>query len=238
MKSVRPQVRGRRANFPDLVKAAAFVRDRATCSFGGGSLWVADLRGRIDWCDHRVPASHGGTADLSNAISSCFECNHRRGNRDHPPILFHAGELTEEGYAELGALPGSNAQHLMHMKELDWTDWFLNRAFICVLWGAGWINQPAASRHKRDAQYDAHAALTKFDRWRSLAAQYQIPSPVDRGLAPQLSDDVERILWNTRHCSTHDALRDAMIALAPHVASDSGNHGNAPHCYDVRCFGP
>lgn len=211
----------KRQNFSHMTKAEAYVRDRAMCCYTGQSLWVADAGAQVDWCDHLIPASKGGSANITNAVTSCWKENHGHGNREHPTILFFKGEITREGLAELGKVPDGVVEHIKRMKQLDSTDWFLNRAICNVLWAADWLIRSNRHEYSRDENYYARSALKFFDRWRALARSSQIASPEFRGLAPLRNDASHSILWNTRHCTTCDELILEIRKLAAQMAQDA-----------------
>jgi hypothetical protein len=220
----------KRDNFPDVVKARAYARDRATCCYGGGSLWVADAGSEMDWCEHRIAASKGGRGEDENALTSCWRCNHKRGNRERPPILFHAGQITPDGEAALSQLPVPIARHFKRMEEIHWTDWFLNRAFCEVLWGAEWLSKPDRHKYSRDAGYRASRALDRVVEWKVLAAREKVSPPTMRGLVPLHSDEGHLALWNVQQCVTCEQLLRSIRTLSEAMENEYSRLDAIPHC--------
>lgn len=66
---------GERKSIPNKVRFEIFKRDNFTCQYCGKSAPEVVLN-----VDHIEPVSKGGTNDLYNLITSCFECNN--GKRD------------------------------------------------------------------------------------------------------------------------------------------------------------
>ena len=73
-----------------------FKRDGFTCQYCGGH-----PPERVLECDHIIPVSKGGTDDINNLVTSCFECN--RGKRDH----------------ELGVIPNTLTENIAVMREKE-----------------------------------------------------------------------------------------------------------------------
>lgn len=91
--------RWRAAYAPPLTNKALFARDGHLCLYCGGAFpgqWLTR--------DHVIPRSRGGTDAWSNVVTSCRNCNQRKGSRTP----------TEWG-VELKAVPYTpcHAEHLM-----------------------------------------------------------------------------------------------------------------------------
>ena len=56
-------------------KSAVFLRDEWTCQYC--QCPVCDVTATMD---HVIPQSKGGKTDFENIVTSCFECNSRKGN--------------------------------------------------------------------------------------------------------------------------------------------------------------
>ncbi len=67
-RQARQRVRG---ELTALLKIKIYARDRHTCVYcgrAGGHLEI----------DHVLPVSRGGTSDLDNLVTACYECNHAK----------------------------------------------------------------------------------------------------------------------------------------------------------------
>lgn len=53
-----------------------FRRDRFACQYCGKSFKTSKLT-----IDHVIPRAKGGKSDWTNCVTSCFECNNKKGNR-------------------------------------------------------------------------------------------------------------------------------------------------------------
>lgn len=56
------------------IRTVVFRRDNFTCTYCGQF-------GRRLECDHKIPVSRGGSNDLSNLTTACFDCNREKGAR-------------------------------------------------------------------------------------------------------------------------------------------------------------
>lgn len=66
----------KRKNISKKVRFEVFKRDSFTCQYCGKSAPDAVLE-----VDHIIPVSKGGDNDISNLITSCFECNRGKSNK-------------------------------------------------------------------------------------------------------------------------------------------------------------
>ena len=123
----------KRTNFTDRQKARIYVRDRATCSFSGLSLWLPD-RGvtpnfLADWVDHVVPSARGGLATLENGVCASHVYNVSKAASGRAPIyLFEEGGITWDHLTIFGAPPSEQLAALERRAALVESDWYLNRA--------------------------------------------------------------------------------------------------------------
>jgi len=65
-----------RSPIPSKVRFDVFRRDKYVCQYCGGCPPKAELE-----IDHIIPVSRGGTDDISNLKTSCFNCNRGKGDR-------------------------------------------------------------------------------------------------------------------------------------------------------------
>lgn len=65
-----------RKSLSNKTRFEIFKRDNFTCQYCGKSAPEVVLN-----VDHIEPVSKGGSNDISNLITSCFECNNGKGNK-------------------------------------------------------------------------------------------------------------------------------------------------------------
>lgn len=63
-----------RTSLPPKLRYNVFKRDKNRCQYCGRSPPAVELE-----VDHRVPISKGGTDEMSNLRTSCFDCNRGKG---------------------------------------------------------------------------------------------------------------------------------------------------------------
>ena len=73
----------KRKNLSKSVRFEVFKRDSFTCQYCGKSAPDVVLE-----VDHIIPVSKGGDNDISNLITSCFECNRGKSNKFCKKFLF------------------------------------------------------------------------------------------------------------------------------------------------------
>jgi hypothetical protein len=225
-----------RKNFSDAVKAQAFARDRATCCYSGRNLWAADFGAIFDfpveWCDHFVPSAEGGSAELSNARSAHWEVNYDSGAGDRPLSLCVNGKLFKT--AHVTALERVDVEsRLKRMEKIDASDWYLNRAFINILWGVEWLChngrhrwvkgrslQEPVKRMVHGDRYRARAALRFLKNWRSATRRAAVEAPELRGLYPVGATEDVRILWSSTACADEPQMLGLMSALEPFMRAN------------------
>ena len=64
-----------KTSLPQKLRFEVFKRDKHTCQYCGRSPPAVILE-----VDHIIPISSGGTDELSNLITSCFDCNRGKGD--------------------------------------------------------------------------------------------------------------------------------------------------------------
>lgn len=67
----------KRNRLPQGLRFDVFRRDNFTCIYCGGQSPQVTLE-----CDHKTPASKGGTDTLDNLVTSCFDCNRGKGTKE------------------------------------------------------------------------------------------------------------------------------------------------------------
>lgn len=67
----------KRRNISPKKRYAVFERDNFTCQYCGRSVTKDNIKLEVD---HKIPYSKGGSDEMHNLITSCFDCN--RGKRD------------------------------------------------------------------------------------------------------------------------------------------------------------
>ncbi len=215
-----------RKNFSDAVRAAAYVRDLATCCYSGKTLWIADFGAdphfAIDWAEHDEPAARGGSGDLDNALTAAWNYNWMRGDSaKRPPVLFYNGRPTEEGFCLLGSVPDAVFAHLRRMASLRPSDWFFNRALWHVWLGTLWLlNQEDGYKESRDTAYRAHVALGMLAKWRRAAAREGTSHPEARGLVPRTPSPDQELLWAVHEQTDVTGLEEVMRKLLPHMRAN------------------
>lgn len=225
-----------RKNFPDAVKAQAFARDRATCCYSGRNLWVADFGAIFDfpveWCDHFVPSSEGGSAELSNARSAHWEVNYDCGAGARPRTVCVNGKLNKT--ARMTARERADLDsRLTRMEQIDASDWYLNRAFINILWGVEWLCHNGAGRWVKGSslqgpvnraihgdRYRSRSALRFLKDWRAATRRSPVASPELRGLYPKGATEDVRILWSSIACADEQQMLALLSSLEPFMRAN------------------
>lgn len=64
-----------RARITKKIRFAVMKRDNFTCQYCG-----AHGEGVVLEVDHIIPISKGGTSDMDNLITACFDCNRGKGS--------------------------------------------------------------------------------------------------------------------------------------------------------------
>lgn len=82
-----------RKAIPNSIRFEVFKRDSFTCQYCGGK-----APEKVLVVDHINPVKHGGTNDILNLITACFECNSGKGAKklsDKTAIKKQIGQLEE-----------------------------------------------------------------------------------------------------------------------------------------------
>lgn len=130
----------KRRNFSDKQRAIIYARDRATCAFSTKSLWALDygiIPGWVvDWVDHVLPCSMGGSNDLENGVcASNFFNSKKRCNIDENNYFVREGALTQHYIDLFGRPPVSLVNQLERLKNIEPADWYFNRAIVDLFVG-------------------------------------------------------------------------------------------------------
>lgn len=83
----------KRTSLSKKVRFEVFKRDKFTCQYCGASAPDVILE-----VDHIIPIAEGGTDDLFNLVSACFDCNRGKGKRrlsDDTEIKTQKAQLDE-----------------------------------------------------------------------------------------------------------------------------------------------
>jgi hypothetical protein len=168
----------------------------------------------VDWCDHVIPSATGGSADLENARSCDWEVNHTMRHKERLPVLYGGGLPLQAAGLGPRALAAARAR-AKRLQGIDESDWYLNRAFINLLWGAEWLCNQPDDCDPRDAPYRARAALRFLGRWRAGMRRRQVTPPEARGLVPTRLLPEMQALWEARLGMSEAELLISINALVP-----------------------
>jgi hypothetical protein len=213
-----------RTNFSDEQRAEIFVLDRATCSYSGRSLWIADYGidpgYAIDWADHIVPASRGGRSIADNGAAASWLYNYLRGNGQQRLAFFHRGLPTAAHTFHIGVIDPAVAANLQRFRALHVSDWYLNRAMWHVWIGMTFeYERRHGFRRSRDYDYYAGAALKCLRKWRRLVENDSVASLERRGLIPPNPEADQQELLDIRHLTSTRSLVEMMKDLFPSYAA-------------------
>lgn len=209
-----------RTDFNDLQRAEIFVLDRATCSYSGRSLWIADYGNdpgyAIDWADHIVPASRGGKSIIENGASASWLYNSLRGNARQRLVFFHRGVPTAEHALHIGVIDPAVTANLQRFRKLHISDWFLNRAMWHLWIGITFeYHRQQGFKRSRDYEYYAGAAQKCLKKWRGLVEADSVTSIEQRELAPENLEMDQQQLLSIRQSSSTGELVSTMKDLFP-----------------------
>jgi len=209
-----------RTNFTDDQRAEIFVLDRATCSYSGRNLWIADYgidpSYAIDWADHLQPSSRGGPSTVENGAAASWLVNYLRGNSQQRLLLFHRGFPTTDNAFHGGGIDQNVAANLIRFRRLHASDWFLNRAMWHI-----WIalvlqhQREAGLKYSRDYNYYAGAALKALNKWRRLVERDSITSLEKRRLVVREPAPDQLTLLQAREATSLSTITKLMKELYP-----------------------
>jgi len=196
------------------------VLDRATCSYSGRSLWIADYGidpgFAIDWADHIVPASRGGKSIVENGAAASWLYNYLRGNGRRRLVAFHRGLPTAAHTIHIGVIDPAVAANLHRFRALHVSDWFLNHAMWHVWIGMHYEHERQKGlRRSRDYNYWAGAALKHLTRWRDLVENDSVGSLEQRRLVPPNPEADQQQLLEIRQSTSTRSLVEMMKDLFP-----------------------
>lgn len=209
-----------RTNFTNDQRAEIFVLDRATCSYSGRNLWIADYgidpSYAIDWADHLHPSSRGGPSTVENGAAASWLVNYLRGDSQQRLLLFHRGLPTADHRFHTGCIDQTVVANLIKFRRLHASDWFLNRAMWHI-----WIalvfqyQREAGLKLSRDYQYYAGAAIKALNKWRRLAERNSITSLEKRHLIARDPEHDQLTLLQAREATTPSDITKLMKELYP-----------------------
>ena len=88
-------------------RANVFARDDHTCQYCGERFPKGDLN-----LDHVVPRSHGGRSTWENVVTSCVDCNRRKGGRTPEQAGFRLNKKpARPRWTPLASLPLASHRH-------------------------------------------------------------------------------------------------------------------------------
>ena len=88
-------------------RANVFARDDHTCQYCGERFAKGDLN-----LDHVVPRSHGGRSTWENVVTSCVDCNRRKGGRTPEQAGFRLNKKpARPRWTPLASLPLASHRH-------------------------------------------------------------------------------------------------------------------------------
>ncbi len=88
-------------------RANVFARDDHTCQYCGERFAKVDLN-----LDHVVPRSHGGRSTWENVVTSCVDCNRRKGGRTPEQAGFRLNKKpARPRWTPLASLPLASHRH-------------------------------------------------------------------------------------------------------------------------------
>lgn len=209
-----------RTNFTDEQRAEIFVLDRATCSYSGRSLWIAeygiDPGYAIDWADHIVPASRGGKSVVENGAAASWLYNYLRGSGQQRFVIFRRGLPTAGHTIHIGAIDPVVAARLHRFRVLHLSDWFLNRAMWHVWIGIAFEHERRQGlKRSRDYNYYAAASLKCLTKWRRLVERDSVASLEQRRLVSSKAEADQLRLLEVRSATANRALVEMMKDLFP-----------------------
>ncbi len=192
-----------RTDFTAELRAEIFALDRATCTYSGRNLWIADYgvdpSYQIDWADHVIPASRGGASIVENGAAAAYLYNYLRGNDRQRLAMFHRGLPTSEHTTYVGVLDADVAAQLERFARLTASDWFLNRAMWYVWIAAGYEYQRrAGAKRSRDHSYYSRCAWNSLTKWRRMVHEASVQPIEKRGLAPARPEPDQTALLSIR----------------------------------------
>jgi len=210
-----------RTNFPEIVKAKVFARDKGICAFSGLNLWLLDEGAcgfyNVTWIDHIIPATRGGTSDEENGVATHWAYNYNKSNNMGGNIyLFMFGVPTYRYWEYHRRLTPEIATALMDNQFMHYSDWYFNQALTCVIWGLIWLHGGRSASYKRDDIYYAQAALKKLEKWRKIVKDEKIEPFAERSLLPDPLNADQELLLSLQDKTSVEEIRELMQAILPY----------------------
>ncbi|MBL0932419.1 MAG: HNH endonuclease [Alphaproteobacteria bacterium] len=213
----------RDSGFSEAQKAEIYRLDRATCSYSGLSLWIADHgidpAYTIDWADHIKPLAKGGRSTIDNGAAASWYHNRLIGDSARRIYLYRRGAPTSDFRWFHGVAPIEVQTNLSRFALLETADWYMNRA----LWHLSLavehrLDARSGIRRARDVDYYCAAALRKLEVWRRICDAEGTASIEKRNLAPRKKEPDQLILLSARTMTTTLQLRRMVSDLLEFAA--------------------
>lgn len=209
-----------RTDFTAQQKAEIFALDRATCTYSGRNLWIADYGAdpsyQIDWADHVIPAARGGASSIENGAAAAYLYNYLRGKDRQRLALFHRGLPTIDHTTYIGAIDADVAARLERFVTLTSSEWFLNRAMWHVWLATGYEYQRrCGATRSRGYSYYSACAWKALTTWRRMVGEANVSSIEERGLGPSHAGPDQTALLEIRNATSAADIIDLMHHLFP-----------------------
>lgn len=217
-----------RDNFTDFQKAQIYTNDLATCAFSGKNLWLLDsgVAGTymIDWADHIIPLSKGGTSTLENGVCSSWLYNYNKGTNVGANIyLYRAGLPTSYYFLIHDIVPVELSKRWQRFANMHYSDWYFNRAIWRLGLGLQWLHDSSSlcgAASKRNHIYYAKAAFNAIKTWKKITEFEKLPSLENRNLVPSPLFDDQKYLLRLRLAPSYEFILDMMQQLLPYHAAN------------------
>ncbi len=215
------EIRTNRTNFPDVVKAEIYARDRAICAFTGLNLWLLDegVGGFYNncWIDHIVPATRGGKSEADSGVTTHWAYNYNKGNTIGESLyLFINGLPTYRFWEFHRLLPPEMAQMIVNNSNILPSDYHFNQAIINLIGGVRWLHLGPDPKYKRDDEYRASATIRRLDKWKRAVDAEEVASMEERNLVIEPLTPDQELLLSLREVKTTKQIKSLMKEVLPY----------------------
>lgn len=176
----------KRKNISNKTRFEVFKRDNFTCQYCGKSAPEVVLN-----VDHIEPVSKGGSNDISNLITSCFECNNGKGNKK----LSDKSEL-EKQHNEL-ILLNERKKQLEQM--MEWKKELINLDNHKVDMLTEYIEETLSTRITEVGKKKLKRWLIKYDFKDLVYATDKAFAAYEESDSNVVFDKIERIAYYEKH---------------------------------------